>query len=1080
MSSVIQSETTDTLDNIDTNEDYPTQDISMESSVGNAKENKVLPLRKRRKSNLSQLSKRKTLGKNNSNENSQCTSGSKNTSVVPSVNENNQSSLNNPGNLHSIASEAISSYPTQSSAAESEIDVDNISMLSDESSFTTTNDYSSSQNEILSDDDCTENASGFSARPAYQSISNRHATLFRNNERQGNGGFINNLQVINNNFHTTSLNNGNSRANPNIPLERNGNYQRRNTKNNNSQLNNCQASTSSSSSEQGSTQHNVSTQNNLQAHKSCKNSNLIPTTYTNNASSSLSMPVSSIFTVANNSPHKYAVKNTNISNNIPVGSKEVATANLETQNSVKLAASGSNTNSSDGNSQVSFSVSRDNDGNLRPDDNTRIAGNSSSVADNTVDTTSQDHVGNIISPDPSGTNISSQTNHPLIARSSSNRMQKIQNVDCIQNSTSSSYTRSPSALRKTNSSSLCNYVQNNQGTSKCKLDKFNANQSGVQQRMSSENEGMLNNIQTQPNTQCVGPVTKVTSSTNSHSTARHQVRSPAMINDTNESFRDDTNAINNERQENQSSNIEEIVQNLPSVIRTIQNVESIVYSSSGTNETNCIPNSNSYGVNSSFESDSTNAATTRVQTTSDIEGDNNEVSQDNLFQCTSHNIPSTLNNLNNNTTSNAPPTTHNICSLTNNLHRNKKSNLNQLGRRNVGKEEKVFSTGKDISTQPNTASTSEGNTSGGYQINNSIERNFNKLNSCSQEINAHKNVKTSKEKNKRQKKPVRGPPLEQFDIERYYNDSNSTRISNTEASSSSSIANNRSNNVELTNTSSSLVTNASTSTSDHDPSSSTNPFPDMNNAQFNNENLSKHYGLPTQTDSNSFMLVFSKKELLKMTRNNFNLTQDHSNVRRSNSLNVKMNELAQPGTSASQLHDGTDPVRKSIIKSNSFSIRNNSSQPGTSQTFAEERQRSRNLKTNVNRIVENGPVSSSNARDNLEEFRLEEASNSVPASSEENNHLDEDSENLENHKDPLDVEEFSALVLNNCMENTENHSSNSQYKPGSSTSGSAGVTNPQMIHNNFEPRCKKNKKCNEERDPLKPINSENKPKPNDQ
>lgn len=1098
-----------TYENITIDADHPNQDVPMDSSISNSRDNKVLPVRKRRKSNLSQLSKRKTLGKNSSNEYSQFTSESENTKEQNTIvlscgrTENNQP-------LPSVVSEAISSQPTQGSAAESEIDVDNISMLSDESSFTTTNDYSSSQNEILSDDDCTENVVGFAGRAPFQSNSNRHAALFRNNERQSNSGFINNLQVINNNFYTTSLNNvsyeGNTSANSNIPLERNGNFQRRNTKNNNSQFNNCQASSSSSSSEHGSTQHNVSMHNNLQAHRSCKNSNLIPMTYTNIASTSLPLPVSSIFTVANNSPHKYAVKNTNISNNIPVGSKEVGRANLEHRNSARLPTSGDNTNTTDENSQVTQDVSRDNDENSRQDD-TKQAANASPVVDNTVEAILQENTEDPTSFDPSATNntnvVSSQTNHPLSARLINKRKQKIQNANFFLSPIQSSYNINPStsALCKTNSFSLCNYIQNNQATSKCNLVKFNANQTGVKQGINSENEGILNNVQTQPNTQYTGPVSVVTTNDNntassSDNTTRHQVTSPTMIQDT----RDDSYA-NNRQELIQPANSDERNTITPMIISesacssegtTSQSHSNNVCSSSKTQQTNCISNSNGLEVNSSYESISTNAATTvDLPNThpTDLEVDNNDLSEANPFQCASHNIPNTMNNLNNNATNNVPATTHNICSLTNNLHKNKKSNLNQLGRRNVGKEEKVFTAGKDISTQPNT-STSDANTSGSYQvINNSIERNFNKLNTCSQEINAHKNVKSTKDKNKRHKKAGRRPQSEQFEGIRCNNeDLNSTRITNTQASSSISITTSISSHVEHSDnvtTSDSMTPPASSSANDINPTTSANVFQDMNNtiaiqsnqgkSLFNNENH------PTnkmdKTDKN-ISNVFNKKELVNITRNNFNLTQDHSNVRRSNSLNVKINDLA----SGTQLSNDKNSIRKSITKSNSFTIRNNICEAGTSQNYTEDsRHFSKNLKNNVNKTAESNQtvhISSERAsnafvRDNLEEFRLEEASNDVrdvASFSGENNLSNENSENQND----------GGLILNNCMDNTENYPSGSQYKPGSSSSGGAGGSNPQMIHNNIEPRCKKNKKCNEERGPLKPINSENKPKPNDQ
>lgn len=1095
--SIVEAETSGVQlsQNTSNNIENAISDIYTDSTLGNSMDNISIPLR--RKFSLPQFIKKTLENKANELSETECNSQIKSqldnlhehsinvnvqspsTSQVNYSLSNNFALRNSTENIQNPTSvtDSTASQPTQSSAAESEIDLDNISMLSDESSFTT-NDYSSSQNEIISDDDCIESAVGLPNRTLFQSNSNRHAALFRSNgmQNQGNTGFINNLQVINNNFYTILLNNGsyeeNSFSSHNIPShERNGNYQRRNTKNNNSQLNNnCQASSSANFEDHENGQHSNSMHSNFQRN-SCKNTNRIPIDNTSIASSSCALPVSSIFTVANNSPHKYSVKNTNISNNIPVGAKEVSTANLASRSSLRMSTCVNNINGTEENSQARQDATRTDD--------------SRSNNASPVNAILEESAGNGASSDANA--ISSQSSHPLITKSSSNRMQKIQNADCIQNSTSS-YTLTPSAsaLCKTNSFPLCNYIQSIQATDKGKLIKYNANPTGVGQRMIGENEVQAPHYS---QTESVGDLVTNDTSVNFD---RNQVSTVNTREDISANCRTDPNI---EQAGTHEPRFRESLSDITSEstfesegthtsTTTSQNIINNVCNNYETNQ--CHNNSSSYDSICPEESRTTVTAAPVEQSTS-FEVDNNYITPANVFQFTAQNIPSTLNNLNNNTTNTIPATTtsQNICSLTNNLHKNKKSNLNQLGRRNIGKEDKVFTIGKVVSSPPSTAITSDTSGQGSYQmINNSIERNFNKLNTCSQEINDHKSVKTdqSSKRNRKSKKPH----SEQFGGRYYSEEFTVSNITNSLPSTSNSVAGSSSSYVE----NNSNVTSTSANSTTTLASNSTNVFQNMNNAMHSNQNKTlfnnrSHSMIKMDSSDKNISNVFNRKDLVGIKQNNCSSQQEHSNIRRSNSLNVKINDLAA-GSSSSQLSDSKSSTRKSIIKSNSFTIRNNICEAGTSQRSSEER----NYSNNINRAVSskdstvgipNQTASNFHVRDgvDLEQFRLEEASNEndMQYSCEDNNALANEILDFESQNDPL--EGFSGLILNNSFENAENHQggiSSNQIKPGSSNSGSGTTSSPQMIHNNIEPRCKKNKKCNEERGPLKPINSENKRK----
>ncbi|KAL1464763.1 hypothetical protein WDU94_004381 [Cyamophila willieti] len=281
------------------------------------------------------------------------------------------------------------------------------------------------------------------------------------------------------------------------------------------------------------------------------------------------------------------------------------------------------------------------------------------------------------------------------------------------------------------------------------------------------------------------------------------------------------------------------------------------------------------------------------------------------------------------------------------------------------------------------------------------------------------------------------------------------------------------------------------------------------NSTTTNHNISvfnNNHSKRDATDKN-VSKTFNKKDLLNMKRNNFDFgIQEHSNVRRSNSLHVRINDLATSGTNSVTQPD--DKQRRSITKSNSFTIRNNISEPGPSQadqrsltekkqncnTIVKSQAKLTDLKNNISRRLENvdlnadktssstnkterrTPLSESYSRDELEQYRLEEATNdgAIPLNENEENDpfLNETIEDIQ-----PDEPVSSCGVLNNCVENPENNSKGMSSNSFPSSSSSSGNV---MIHNNIEPRCKKNKKCNEEREPLKPINSETKNKPSQQ
>ncbi|XP_026682316.1 probable cyclin-dependent serine/threonine-protein kinase DDB_G0292550 isoform X2 [Diaphorina citri] len=1171
---LFQNEASSVPQSSDRDEIQTTSDYTLNgSNVG--KENKVILLRKRRKSNMSQWSKRKTFGKNNSNEYGQMSSESAQSNehvnlpstsninlplldnnscqtapseIIQFGNENNSTQgtdTENVQNQNSICETVVfgAGSHAQSSAAEqtaeSEIDFDNISMLSDESSFTTTNDYSSSQNEIISDDDCTENAVGFLSRtPCHQMNSSRHGgTLFRRND--GNEVFINNLQVINNNFYTILLNNGSyeghTGANANIPQERNRNYQRRNTKNNNSQLNkNCNAPSISSTADHV----NVSMHNNLQgSNRSCKNSNVNSMNNANTAGCTISVPGSSLFIVSNNSPNKYAVKNTNISNNLPVSAKEVSTANLENRNTSR---SGSVENTTEETTRITQDVQRENDEIARVD-NAGQAGATSPLNELTVEDILQETTENLASLETSN-NATNFNQHHLITRVNSNRMQKIQNADCIQNSTSSQLNPSASALCKTNSFPLCNYVRSNEAN-KCKLIKYNANHATVKLRMNSENDVVLNNVhpvhpQAGSTMNMVNnDIATVNNGTNPSNDANQsndtsqdnvemvdrdetvRVASPSETNVGSDISSEITNA--NETVSSQINDVNMCNSNdINQIIKHCANMSVDIANSNSSDET--APNENVI-----LEQNRTTDETLELPAPS-----TSYLEQINTFQFTS-NIPSTLNNtnLNNNLTNTMPTTTQNICSLNNNLHRNKKSNLNQLGGRNTCREEKLFTREKEVNGQQSTAMASESYGTSSYQmINNSIERNFNKLNSSNQEINAHKNVKSiqNTKKSKKSKKPI-SSHLEGRINNNELNDYTTPSSSNYNTTTSLSYLDSNTNNVI---TSTNITTTLAANSTNHEniPTTSANVFPEtreqMNNSVqtnhhrtlFNNKNSINQI----DTTDKNITKVFNKKDLLNIKRNNFDLSpQEHSNVKRSNSLNVRINDLAS-GTTSIQVLDGNNSTRKNLTKSNSFTIRNNISEASLSQerTTSEKKQNctpwslaykenySKDLKNNINRRLEtidaNSDASNSNdtldvtsnltggdnTSDAMEQFRLEEASNDgivVPI------YIERDAFTLGTREYDLQNDNagpYNDRVLNNSVENGENHNQaglSCKIKPGtsfqsSSNSNGGGAAGPsaQMIHNNIEPRCKKNKKCNEEREPLKPIKSENKNKPSEQ
>lgn len=928
-------------------------------------------------------------------------------------------------------------HSTAEHTAESEIDLDNVSMQSDESSFTT-NDYSSSQNEIPSDEDYAENTVVTQRVPFHLSNAFRHGGVMRNNASQnsGNSMFINNLEVINNNFYT------------NIPGERIGNYQRRNTKNNNCQFNN-----------NSNPCDHVSMHNNLQGNRSCKNSNL-----TSAGSTATPLPGTALFKVSNNSPNKYAVKNTNIANYIPGSSKEVITPSLENRNCERTSSSGENSNVSENNTQAMQDTSVNGES-TRVDNNTD---RSSPVTEHTEGDNVMDNGENPAPCEPSS------STHQLVSRSTSSRMQKIQNVDCIQNFASSLVLNpSTSALCKTNSFPLCNYIRTQEGSNKCKLIKYNVNASG-KLNITGANEVALNN--TQPVSGHQNTMSTVTNDITTGNTTGNQDSEDSTVPANDPSLHDTQSRNQNnlglvENEGSQVSGVNETQTSQVNDKNMCNNSEQCKVSVSlgpvlaksrslETNQTSGSEQINQSSITSSVSLDLNDQGVNFVEGGAD---DDSSVSN-------------TLNNLNNSVVNSIPSTSQNICSLNNNLHRNKKSNLNQLGRRNVSKEDKMFTVKTEPTGQQSTAVTSEASANVSYQmINNSIERNFNKLNSCNQEVNAHKNVKPSQtnRKCKKSRKHVEG-----------------VHSAGDVASCSSH----------------SVASDATPSTTRTDNIPSSNLFQDMNE-QMNNSTTSNssrlvynnnHHAMNTDSTDKNSSKMSTKKDLLNIKRNNFDFgSQEHSYVKRSNSLHVKVNDLASSTTQQNE--------RRTITKSNSFSIRNNISEPGTSQgrnkqqNYSSELNSTENhlndLKNNINQRLENvdlnaDAVSSSigsnsgnievlpeaYARDALEPFRLEEATNDIP-----------DILNDEENDPCLNVESDlttsgSSEILNNCVDTVETHAFHgSKSKPGTSSHlGSGATSSPQMIHNNIEPRCKKNKKCNEEREPLKPINSENRRKPSEQ